>query len=398
VKRLRAPLQKISPHREHTVQDLSKDFARRFGGRPTIYQAPGRVNLIGEHTDYNDGFVMPAAIAMYTWVAMAPRGDGKLVVRSESFSEEAEFWLDQLPARGSGHWSDYVVGVAKVLTESGVRWTGVNLLICGDIPLGAGLSSSASVEVAVGCALMDLAGRQSNRTKLARLCQQAENEFVGARCGIMDQFVVSHGKRDHALLLDCRSLEYRLLPLGEDVRLVICNTMVRHAIAGGEYNRRRAECEAGVECLSKHFQGVRALRDATLEQLAALNGELPDRILRRCRHVISENARVVEAAAALTRNDLGTFGGLMRESHRSLRDDYEVSCPELDLMVQLAEQAKGVYGARMTGGGFGGCTINLVDAECVDAFQESVSEGYERATARKPEIYVCSPADGVGLA
>ena len=189
-----------------------------------------------------------------------------------------------------------------------------------------------------------------------------------------------------------------MIPQREDVRLVICNTMVRHAVAGGEYNRRRAECEAGVEYLSKHFQGVRALRDATLEDLAALNGELPDKILRRCRHVISENARVLRAAAALTRNDLGTFGGLMRESHRSLRDDYEVSCAELDLMVQLGEQAKGVYGARMTGGGFGGCTINLVDAECVDAFQESVREGYERGTGRKPEIYICSPADGVGLA
>ena len=391
-------LQDISSHHERTVQTLAENFARRFGGRPTIYQAPGRVNLIGEHTDYNDGFVMPAAIAMYTRVAMAPRGDGKLVVRSESFSEEVEFWLDQLPARGSGHWSDYVIGVTKVLAESGIRWTGANLFICGDVPLGAGLSSSASIEVAVGFALMELAGQQSNRTKLARLCQQAENDFVGARCGIMDQFVVSHGKRDHALLLDCRSLEYSLLPLREDVRLVICNTMVRHAIAGGEYNRRRAECEAGVEYLSKHFQGVRALRDATQEELAALNGELPDKILRRCRHVISENARVVEAAAALTRNDLGTFGDLMRESHRSLRDDYEVSCTELDLMVQLAEQAKGVYGARMTGGGFGGCTINLVDADCVDAFRQSIREGYERATGRKPEMYVCSAADGVGLA
>jgi galactokinase len=391
-------LQDIGSHHERTVQTLAEDFARRFGGRPTIYQAPGRVNLIGEHTDYNDGFVMPAAIAMYTWVAMAPRSDRKLVVRSENFSEEAEFWLHQLPARGSGHWSDYVVGVAKVLAESGIRSTGANLLICGDVPLGAGLSSSASLEVAVGYALMDLAGQKPDRTRLAQLCQRAENEFVGARCGIMDQFVASHGKRDHALLLDCRSLEYHLLPLREDVRLVICNTMVRHAVAGGEYNRRRAECEAGVQGLSKRFPDVRALRDATLEQLAALNSELPDKIFRRCRHVITENARVSAAAAALTRNDVAAFGDLMRESHRSMRDDFEISCPELDLMVQLAEQAKGVYGARMTGGGFGGCAINLVEADCVDAFQESVSEGYERVTGRRPEIYVCSVADGVGLA
>jgi galactokinase len=391
-------LQHITSHHGLPLQTLAEDFARLFGEQPTIYQAPGRANLIGEHTDYNEGFVMPAAIGMYTRVALARRRDRKLIVRSENFSEEVAFQLDQLPARGSGHWSDYVVGVARVLAESGIPLTGANLLIRGDIPLGAGLSSSASVEVAVGCALMDLAGQKANRTKLARLCQQAENEFVGARCGIMDQFVVSHGKRDQALMLDCRSLEYRLLPLRDDVRLVICNTMVRHSVAAGEYNRRRAECEAGVEYLSKQFPGVRALRDATLEELAALNSDLPDKILRRCRHVITENTRVVRAAAALTRNDLGTFGELMRESHRSLRDDFEVSCSELDLMVQVAGRAKGVYGARMTGGGFGGCTINLVEADCVNFFRESVSEGYERATGRKPEIYVCSPVDGVGLA
>ena len=385
-------------HPERTPEALADDFARRFGNSPTIYQAPGRVNLIGEHTDYNDGFVMPAAIGMYTRVALAPRADRRLAIWSENFSEEATFGLDALPSHGTGHWSDYVVGVAKVLADSGIALTGVNLFICGGVPVGAGLSSSASVEVAVCCALMDLAGEQTSRIKLAQLCQQAENEFVGARCGIMDQFAVSHGKRDQALLLDCRSLEYRLLPLREDARLVICNTMVRHALAGGEYNQRRAECEAGVEHFSKHFQGVRALRDVTLGELDALKSELPDKVLRRCRHVIGENARVVKAAGALTRNELGTFGELMRESHRSLREDFEVSCAELDLMVQLAEEAKGVYGARMTGGGFGGCTVNLVDSDCVEAFQESVSEGYQRLTGRKPEIYVCSPADGVGLA
>jgi galactokinase len=395
---LACTLPEISSQHEHAIQNLSEGFVRRFGVQPAIYQAPGRVNLIGEHTDYNDGFVMPAALGMYTRVALAPRSDGKLVVFSETFSEESTFVLDQLPARGSGHWSDYVVGVAKVLAESGIRLTGANLLISGNVPLGAGLSSSASLEVAVGYALLDLAGQQPDRTMLARLCQRGENEFVGARCGIMDQFVASHGKRGHALLLDCRSLEYSVLPLREDARLVICNTMVRHSVAGGEYNQRRAECEAGVRHLSKHFQGVRALRDATLEQLAGVSTELPDKIVRRCRHVIRENARVTAAAEALTQNDLRTFGDLMRESHRSLRDDFEVSCAELDLMVQLAEQAKGVYGARMTGGGFGGCTINLVDADCVDVFCESVREGYERATGRKPEIYVGSPADGVSRA
>jgi len=235
-----------------------------------------------------------------------------------------------------------------------------------------------------------------DRTKLALLCQQAENEFVGARCGIMDQFVASHGKRGQALLLDCRSLEYRLLPLPDDVALAICNTMVKHSIAKGEYNQRRAECEAGVRGLSKYLPNARALRDVTLQDLEAHGRELPDVIMRRCRHVIGENARVLQAAAALELGDLQAFGNLMRQSHRSLRDDFEVSCSELDLMVELAEQAEGVYGTRMTGGGFGGCTIALVQAGCVETFQRTVQEGYERSYGCKPEIYVCSAADGVG--
>jgi galactokinase len=268
------------------------------------------------------------------------------------------------------------------------------------------LSSSAAIEVAVGYALLDLAdqatdrpklGRPSlDRTKLARLCQQAENEFVGARCGIMDQFVASHGERGKALLLDCRSLQYRQLPLPDDAALVICNTMVKHSVARGEYNQRRAECEAWVRLLSKYLPDAQALRDVTPEDLEAYGHELPDIVRRRCRHVIGENAGVLQAAAALEPGDLQAFGNLMLESHRSLRDDFEVSCPELDLMVELAEQLEGVYGTRMTGGGFGGCTIALVQAGCVEAFKRTVQEGYERSTGCKPEIYVCSTAEGVG--
>jgi len=366
-----------------------------FGQSPRIYQAPGRVNLIGEHTDYNDGFVMPAAIGLYTQVAIVPRADRKLVIHSENYSERVEFDLDHLPLVGTGHWSDYVVGVARVLSLSGIPVRGASLLVNGDVPQGAGLSSSASLEVAVGHALADLAGHGIDRTKLALLCQQAENTFVGAQCGIMDQFVSSHGKCDHALLLDCRLLEYRLLQLPDDVTLVISNTMVKHSVAAGEYNQRRAECEAGARKLAQHLGNIRALRDVTLADLAIYEHELSELVMRRCRHVITENARVMEAADALERRDLKAFGSLMQQSHRSLRDDFEVSCSELDLMVDLGERVEGVYGTRMTGGGFGGCTITLIRSDCVEAYQRTVREGYERATGCKPEIYVCSAADGV---
>ncbi len=405
-------MQNTNPAIENCAPALAQRFVQLFGQSPRIYQAPGRVNLIGEHTDYNDGFVMPAAIGFYTRAAVAPRPDRKLAIHSENYSEQVECDLDHLPATGAGHWSDYVVGVVKMLVRSGKKLGGANLWVDGNVPLGAGLSSSASIEVAVGYALLDLAeqamdqtktdrteiGRtEIDRTQLARICQLAENEFVGARCGIMDQFVASHGKCGQALLLDCRSLdlEYRQLPSPDDAVLAICNTMVKHSIAKGEYNQRRAECEAGVRALSKYLPQVRALRDVTLEDLERYGHELPEVVLRRCRHVIGENARVLKAAAALEREDLHAFGNLMRESHRSLRDDFAVSCSELDLMVKLAERVEGVYGTRMTGGGFGGCTIALVQTGCVEVFQRTLREGYERSAGRTPEIYICAAADGV---
>ncbi len=380
---------------DDAAYDLAEKFARLFGDAPRIHQAPGRVNLIGEHTDYNDGFVMPAAIGFSTWVAAGARRDRKLVVRSENFGEQVEISLDNVPERSRHHWSDYVVGVAKMLDGSGRRIPGANLLIEGNVPQGAGLSSSASLEVATGSALLDVSGGTADPKELAALCQRAENEFVGARCGVMDQFIATHGQRGKALLLDCRSLEYRLLPLPEEVRLVICNTMVRHSVAAGEYNTRRAQCEEGVRIVAKHRAGVRALRDVTLADLEAVSDELPEVLMRRCRHVISENARVTQAARALERGDLEEFGELMRQSHVSMRDDFEISCAELDLMVELAEGGGGVYGARMTGGGFGGCTVNLVCAECVETFKVHVSKEYKLLTKTVPGIYVCSAADGV---
>jgi galactokinase len=375
-------------------EDLLQKFTNRYGRPARIFRAPGRVNLIGEHTDYNDGFVMPAAIDFNTWVAVAPREDRKLVAYSENVGEGAEFDLDAAAPTPRRHWSDYVFGVALMLEQAGHKLRGADLLIFGNVPLGAGLSSSASIEVATGLALLNNSGLTVDLVSLAKLSQKAENAFVGARCGIMDQFISCCGHKDRALWLDCRSLDYRLLPLPTGVDLVICNTMVRHELAGGEYNKRRAECEAGVRHLVRHLPNVRALRDVTLADLDLYGRGLPESTLKRCRHVVTENERVMEAAGALDRGDAVAFGRLMAESHRSLRDDYEVSCPELDLMVDLASQVKGVFGARMTGGGFGGCTINLVETQQRNAMLSSIPQSYFQATGRNPEIYVSSAAEG----
>jgi galactokinase len=368
------------------------DDLRNAGAK--VYRAPGRVNLIGEHTDYNDGFVMPVAIDRYAQVAIKPRDDRKFCIHSENFSEGIEFNLDQRKPRAKRHWSDYVLGVAVVLGQAGYALRGADLTIRSNVPIGAGLSSSAAIEVATALAMLENSDLELDRVQIARLCQRAENEFVGMRCGIMDQFVSCLARAGNALMLDCRSLEYRLLPLPEGVRLVICNTMVKHELGASEYNTRRAECEAGVRHFAALLPDVRALRDVTVRDLEQERDELPDVIYKRCRHVVTENARVVEAAAALERGDLRRFGALMAQSHRSLRDDYEVSCSELDAMVDLANKVGGVYGARMTGGGFGGCTVNLVRADRVDAFERALTEGYVRATGLKPEIYVCSTAGG----
>jgi galactokinase len=358
------------------------------------FRAPGRVNLIGEHTDYNDGFVMPVALNLSTWVKVSPRADHKLQIYSENFGDEVEVDLDDQNLAARGHWSDYPIGVAVTLERAGYRLRGARMRIRGEVPIGSGLSSSAAVEVATACALTANSGLNIDPRKLARLCQQAENEFVGARVGIMDQFVSLFGQAKKALLLDCRSLEYRLLPLPDNVRLIICNTMVKHELASSAYNERRAQCEAGVRHLAKFLPHVKALRDVTLEQLEQYGRDLPEVIYRRCRHVITENARVLAAAEALEIGDLVRFGQLMAESHVSLRDDYEVSSWELDLMVEFAQKIEGVYGARMTGGGFGGCTVNLVAEQHIEEVRRRVAEGYERITKLKPEIYICEAANG----
>ena len=376
------------------ISGFSGKFHRWFGQWPIIVQAPGRVNLIGEHTDYNDGSVLPAAIGFRTLVGTAPRMDHQLVVQSENFSERAEFDLRELPAAPRYHWSDYVVGVTQKFQKQTGQLAGMNLLIQGDVPQGAGLSSSASIEVAVFRALSELSGAKFDGVQTATLCQRAENDFVGARCGIMDQFVAVHGRKDHAVLLDCRSLGHRLLPIPARVRFVLCNTMVRHALAGGEYNQRRAECEEGARLFGQRIPGVKALRDVSLAAFEKYDSILPEIVRRRCRHVVNENLRVMRAADAFEKSDLELVGRLMADSHASLRDDFEVSCRELDVMVDLARDIEGAYGARMTGGGFGGCTVNLVREDKVADFQRQVGAEYEQRTGNVAEIYVSAAADG----
>jgi galactokinase len=375
--------------------ELASRFEKEFQAEPEIFSAPGRVNLIGEHTDYNDGFVLPSAIGFYTSVAVSPRNDRKLLLRSTQFKEPFEFPLDSLPPR-LGQWCDYPLGVAWVLEEAGYRSPGANLLIHGDVPIGAGLSSSAAIEVATAFALLSLTGTRVPLPDIAKLCRRAENEFVGARVGIMDQFISCLGKEGHALLLDCRSLSFDLVPIPDNVKLVICNTLVKHELSGGEYNVRRRQCEEGLKVLSSFFPDIKALRDVTSEQLQAHANEFPSVIYRRCRHVVEENERTQHAARRFQAGDLGAVGKLMEESHSSLRDLYEVSCQELDVMVEAAQGLPGFYGGRMTGGGFGGCTVNLVESRQAHFFAREVARRYQSQTGIDPPTYVCSPADGAG--
>jgi galactokinase len=377
-----------------TPLQLLDEFKVRFGTAASIYRAPGRVNLIGEHTDYNDGFVLPAAIEFYCWAAVASRGDRKLVIHSENFNETVEASLDSLSPLEKKHWANYPLGVAWALAQAGKPLTGANIYISGEVPLGAGLSSSAAVEVAIGFALLNQRGLAVDRAQLAQLCQKAENEFVGARVGIMDQFVSCYGRLSHALLLDCRSLQYEFVKLPPDLQLVICNTMVRHELASGEYNARRAECEEGVRILRIVLPEIRALRDVTLSQLEEHRRILAPKVIARCRHVITENARVKSAVEAFHGGDSKALGPLMQDSHRSLREDYEVSCRELDLMVEIAAAQRGLIGARMTGGGFGGCTINLVESAAVSDFKRNVAAEYSSKTGLTPEIYVSPASEG----
>ena len=374
-------------------QQIKEAFARRYGREPAvIVRAPGRVNLIGEHTDYNEGFVLPVAIDRSVLFAAAPRPDRRVVLHALDLGREAAFDLGYIEEDETERWSNYQRGVAHFLQAEGYWLKGMDALFSSNVPVGAGLSSSAAVELAAAYAFSVLGGFTLNRVRMALLCQRAENEFAGVPCGIMDQFIVALGQKGHALLIDCRSLGYQQVPLPSGARVVVADTRVSRALAGSAYAVRRAQCEEGARQL-----GVRALRDVTPEMFAQRAGELSEVVRRRVRHVVYENERVQQAVAALRRGDLAAFGRLMYESHCSLRDDYEVSGPELDWMVEAAMQVEGCYGSRLTGAGFGGCTVSLVADGAVDEFTWAVATRYEARTGKTPFIYVCTAADGVSL-
>jgi galactokinase len=378
----------------HDPAKLRTMHRGRFAAEPKIFVAPGRVNLIGEHTDYAEGFVMPAAINFATLAAISPRTDGKIVIYSENYGEEKSFDAAALPKKGSGHWSDYPLGVVSILSGEGHKIPGFSLTVWGDVPLGSGLSSSAAIEVATALAVLSLVGASYPGPKLARLCQRAENEFVGTSCGIMDQFISANGKENHALLLDCRDLSFKLAPIPDNVALVIANTMVKHSNLGGDYPTRRRESEAACAVIDSHRKNVPFLRDATLEDLDKWGNEMAPKSLMRARHVISEDLRTVAANEALMRGDMKELGRLMAEAHRSYSQDFEGSCEEADAMVEFAQGLPGLIGARLTGGGFGGCTVNLVEQKDAQAFAQELGRRYTAKFGILPEIHVCHASGG----
>jgi galactokinase len=377
---------------------MQRILVERFGeGGPVVTRrAPGRVNLIGEHTDYNDGFVLPMALEFAIQMAGRRRDGVEVRVHSVDFGESVAFRVDRPIERDPVHlWSNYVRGVLWALGQAGVPLAGMDLCFGGDVPRGAGLSSSAALEVVTAEVARALLGFDIQGPPLARLCQKAENDFVGMKCGIMDQFISLMGRAGNALFIDCRSLEHQLVPLelGDHV-IAIVDSGVKHALVDSQYNRRREECAEGVAALRRRFPAVGALRDATPAQLEAIAADVSPVVHRRCRHVIGECARVEESVAALRRGDLARFGALMNASHDSLRDDYEVSCPEIDLLVDLARQVPGVAGARITGGGFGGCTVNLLPRAAVRHLQTEMLPRYQRQTSKTPRLFVTRAADG----
>jgi galactokinase len=366
--------------------------------RRSAASAPGRVNLIGEHTDYNDGFVMPIAIEPSTLVEARTRSDRRLILDSQAYpGQEAAFELDALPDGPRKHWSAGLRGMIFELQRDGVSFPGTALHVTSTLPIGAGLGSSAALAIAAGLAMLDLVGVELDRDALARVAQRAENRHTGARSGIMDQFVSANAQANQALMLDTRSVSYELLPVAPDLRFIVFNTMVRHEHANGEYNTRREQCEAAVAILHEPFPHIRALRDATIGDLNAARDRMSPVLYRRCRHVITENGRVLAAAKALRMDDRAAFGRLMDASHASLRDDYEVSCPELDAMVAIARACPAAYGARMTGGGFGGCAIALVDEANADAIIARVRREYASAVGITPDAFAVTPCPGATI-
>ena len=377
-----------SIHLANMHQLVIEEFQNRFGASPThIVRAPGRVNLIGEHTDYNDGFVLPMAIDRAIWIALRPRPDRRVLLHSLDFAEPTDFSLDNLThAHG---WSEYVRGIAWILQQQGFTPGGWEGALASDVPVGAGLSSSAALELALLRAFWTVSDFEWDGARMAQLAQQADHGWVGIQSGIMDQMISALGMANHALLIDCRSLDVELVPLPDAIRVIILNTATRRGLVDSAYNERVAQCR-----IAANFFGVPALRDVSLAVFNTKAENLDKIIRRRARHVISENERTLQATSALRRGDAKTFGELMNASHESLRGDYEVSSHELNTMVQIARQQAGCYGARMTGAGFGGCAVALIEAVVTEDFVKSVEAAYTQETGLQPNIYICQAGDG----
>jgi galactokinase len=370
-------------------------FSRRYGGDGRVFRAPGRVNLIGEHTDYNDGLVLPFAIDRDAVTVGRQRADAIVNISAIDVDGDASFDLGGTPPGRSGTWQDHAAGVIFTLRDRfGIR-SGADIVFTSAVPVGAGLSSSAAMTVSLAFALTSMAETDIRREDVAFAAQQAEHDYVGIRSGIMDQFTAVFGREGHAMLLDCRSLERRYVALPrEEAAIVVCDSGVKHTLASSEYNLRREQCEEGVALIQKRLPAVNSLRDVSPQQVEETARSMPEVIYRRCRHVVTEIERTARAAKAFERNDLTEAGRHMAASHRSLRDDYEVSCAELDTLVDAAMTVSGTYGARMTGGGFGGCTVNLIRSEMLDTFKEEVCRAFADMHGRVPRVDVFHAADG----
>jgi len=379
------------------MDDLIRSHVEEYGQGPNIIaQAPGRVNLIGEHTDYNEGFVLPMAIDYYVRVALSRRKDQYLRFFSADFKDRKRTSLSNLRFKKEDRWANYPKGIVSVLLNRGYDIGGLSFTVTGNIPIGVGLSSSAALEVASAYAVQKLLGVEISGPELARFAQDAENSFVGVQCGIMDQFVSRMARAGSAMFIDTRSMEYRYIPINlQTVKILITNSSVPRNLADSEYNQRRAECEKCVTLLSAHKSG-RSLRDYSAADLRESMGLIPETTRKRCLHVVEENVRVQEAEGALKKNDIVSFGKLMNRSHESLRDQYEVSCPELDWLVKRAWETEGVYGSRMTGAGFGGCTVTLIEEKAIPKYVARLG-AYEKIFSFKPEAFVCRPADGARI-
>jgi galactokinase len=372
-------------------------FHEKFGNTstPAVYRAPGRVNLIGEHTDYNLGYVLPVALEMACYVAIAPASHGRLRVYSREMNQQVAIDVAHLvSAQPSGTWSDYVFGVAREIAKDGVPLTACDLYIASEVPTGSGLSSSASLEVATAVAL--LGNHHVPPVEIARLGQRSEWNFVGIPCGIMDQYASVFGREGAAIQIDCRALTHEYVPLPSEVRIIAVNSLVKHELASSAYRDRVEECQAAVRAIQATHPEVNSLRDVSWSLFASVAEQIPPVPRKRARHIVSENQRVLDLAAASRVHDLKTMGELFEACHRSMQQDYEVSCAEIDFLVETALRIEGVYGARLTGGGFGGCTVNLVKPEAVELFEKQLAGAYRTQFGKNPVFYDCKPAAGAG--